>query len=253
MAEMAPTHVPPNWQLRPALASCLVSKRLRTGPARTRGSRNCCLGLAQDPGDEAGVHATFALDVGVPLEASCPQRDPAFPCCAVSWEGCLSARPCCVHRQDPFLALRDGEERSVQDCAVCCYCAGFSTRLLPRLQQHFPELSLRFCVQRTAVFKPVRPWKCQARSNVPLGELPDGLSACVGGGWGDRRGCCRMSAAPRQVGSAQPAVALPLSPLGPPTLLRTAALGAAECPPHPEKAPTDFSVSLGQRVPWEYV
>lgn len=62
------------------------------GSAWTHGSRSCRLGLAQDPGDEAGVHGTFALDVGVgvSLEASCPQRDPTFPCCAVSWEGCLS-------------------------------------------------------------------------------------------------------------------------------------------------------------------
>lgn len=54
------------------------------GPARTRGSRGCRSGRAQAPGDEAGVHATFALDVGidVPLEASRPQRDPTLPFCA---------------------------------------------------------------------------------------------------------------------------------------------------------------------------
>jgi len=60
-------------------------------------------------------------------------------------------------------------------------------------------------------------------------------------------------AAPRRVGSAQPAVALLLSLSGPPSLADNHCFGSRRVSCPPEKAPTDFSLSLHHRVPREYV
>lgn len=145
----------PSPSCRRALASVLYPKRLRTGPAQTRGSRGCCLGRAQAPGDEAGVHATFALAVGidVPLEASWPWWGPTFLFCAGGLgRGSECCGACHVSQWNPFLALRDGERAvtgSVQP-SMWDRCCG--------LLQHFSELSSCFSGPRTAVLMSLRPW-----------------------------------------------------------------------------------------------